>query len=146
MIAAQVYPRPLRVLLVDDEMNLRNLLRQVLELGGYEVVCARSGEAALQTLDQPLDLLLTDIVLGGMSGFEVAARFREANPRGKVVVLSGWRVQAPEQELVDLMLSKPLGCTELLEALAGLWAPTQSARVTPEPLPAQATAGMPQRA
>jgi CheY-like chemotaxis protein len=120
MAADEMRPRALRVLLVEDELNIRNLLRQVLERGGYEVQCARSGEAALELLDEVFDLLLTDIVLGGISGQEVAAHFRETTPEMKIVFLSGWRVPGAAGGLADLVLTKPLGCQELLEALARL--------------------------
>lgn len=113
-------PRALRVLLVDDEMVILYCLRKFLELDGYAVQCACSGEAALELLGEGFELLITDLALGGLNGYELAQRFREVNPQGKVVLLTGWSQRDEYSGVVDLVLSKPLRSTELLEAIREL--------------------------
>ena len=110
----------LRVLLVDDEVSILKCLRQFLEFDGYEVQCASSGEAALELLEEGFDLLVTDLALGGLTGYEVAQRFRAANPGGKVALLTGWSHLGDDDERVDLVLTKPLRSAELLGALREL--------------------------
>jgi len=120
MAALEPITRAPRVLLVDDETVILNCLRQFLEFDGYEVRCASSGEAALALVGEGFDLLVTDLALGGVNGYEVAQRFREANPGGKVALLTGWSRNDTHGEAVDLVLTKPLRSADLLAALREL--------------------------
>lgn len=67
-----------RILVVDDERDLCEILRFNLELGGYEVSTVHSAEDALRADLERYDLLLLDVMLDGMSGFELAERLRHA--------------------------------------------------------------------
>ncbi len=71
---------PLRIMVVDDEnINLR-LVSRLLEMEGYEVITAQSGEAALQLTDQtPPDLAFLDVMMPDMDGYELCRRLRQ-NP------------------------------------------------------------------
>src|SRR3954447_24563463 len=71
-IAPATERRPPRILVVDDERSMRELLSIVLRREGYEVLVAENGQAALQLLDrQPIDLLISDIKMPDMSGVDV---------------------------------------------------------------------------
>ena len=84
------------ILLVDDEPNIRRTLRMVLEPEGYALVDAESGEAALKLLEeQPFDLGIFDIRLGGLTGLELLARARELWRELPVIVVSG-HAEAPD--------------------------------------------------
>lgn len=66
-----------KILVVDDEVDLREILMFNLQSEGYEVTTAASGEEALEKLVQPFDLILLDIMMGGMSGLRVAEKLRK---------------------------------------------------------------------
>ena len=81
------------ILLVEDQAEVRNLVRRVLEARGYHVLVAASGHDALRLTVQhaaPIDLLVTDVVMPGMSGREVALLLAPAHPKMKVLYLSGY--------------------------------------------------------
>ena len=109
------------ILLVEDEQVVRDLVGQVLQATGYEVLEATSGEQALQlssTHRGPIHLLLADVVLPGLSGPEVAAQLVSTRPEMQVIYMSGY---APEtvmrygiSEKHRLFLQKPFTPTTLL--------------------------------
>ena len=112
-----------RVLLVEDEPVVRNLVHRMLERNGYDVVEAEDGAAALEQARglAPIDLLLTDVVMPNMSGRELADRIREIHPETLVLYTSGYTDTAiiGEDELGDRtqFLQKPFGMTELTEKI-----------------------------
>ena len=80
-----------RVLVVEDEATARDLLAEILDSLGYSVATAASGEAALALPEaEPFDLLLTDLVLPGRSGGDVAIELALRWPRMRVVFMSGY--------------------------------------------------------
>lgn len=82
-----------RVLLVEDNPSLRRLTRRVLERHGYRVLEASSGFAALANMDEssePIDLVLTDVILPDISGPEVARRVRSRYPAVPALFISGY--------------------------------------------------------
>jgi CheY-like chemotaxis protein len=95
-------PRPLparsgasgeTVLVAEDETAIRNLACEMLQAQGYTAIGARSGEEALALAGRAeagIDLLLTDVVMPGMSGRELVERFRELRPRARVLFMSGY--------------------------------------------------------
>jgi CheY-like chemotaxis protein len=85
------------ILLTDDEARVRAPVRRILEDCGYRVLEAGGGEEALamaRGLDGPIHLLLTDVVMPGMSGGELARRLGESRPRTKVLFMSGFSPEA----------------------------------------------------
>ncbi len=84
---------PETILLVENEPALRELMRRFLEGSGYTVLGARNGDEALAASAQhptPIDLLLTDVVMPGMSGFVLANRMVEMRAETKVLYFSGY--------------------------------------------------------
>lgn len=109
------------VLLVEDEESVRELVRETLESRGYRVLEAENGEAALRVtekLSDPVDVLITDVVMPGMSGRELSARLSASCPQTKVLYLSGYTEDAIVHEGVlepgTAFLQKPF----TLQALA----------------------------
>src|SRR6202167_3638404 len=85
------------ILLVEDEVNLRRLARQYLERQGYKILEAEDGAAALQIVDgykATIDLLLTDVIMPGMNGRELAAQVVKLLPNIHVLYMSGYAENA----------------------------------------------------
>jgi PAS domain S-box-containing protein len=85
------------ILVVEDEVNLRRLTRQFLENQGYDVVEAADGAAAVQICvahQGAIHLLLTDVIMPGMNGRELAQRVSEIRPNMKVLYMSGYTENA----------------------------------------------------
>ncbi|HET6318952.1 MAG TPA: response regulator transcription factor [Chloroflexota bacterium] len=107
-----------RVLVVDDEPQIRRALRLVLRANGYEVSEAATGEAALDALAvESFDLLILDLMLPDMDGVEVCRRVREWSPL-PIVVLSAIGDEVVKVRALDLgaddYVSKPFSAPELL--------------------------------
>ncbi len=84
------------ILLVEDEAFVRNVTAEILELAGYRLVIAKSAAEALELYgkcSEPVDLLLADVVMPGMSGRELAAEFEGSCPRTRVLLMSGYTEQ-----------------------------------------------------
>jgi two-component system cell cycle sensor histidine kinase/response regulator CckA len=81
------------ILVVEDETSLRELARELLETNGYQVIEAERAEKAIQLVESsqtPIDLLLTDVVMPGMGGKQLATRLRELRPDLLVLYMSGY--------------------------------------------------------
>ncbi len=98
-------PRPDRgqetILLVEDETNLRRLARQYLETQGYKILEAEDSAAALQIVaghQGTIDLLLTDVIMPGMNGRELAAQIAKLLPGVRVLYMSGYTENAVGQD------------------------------------------------
>ena len=87
-------PKKRTIFVVEDEPTLRALVRRVLERGGYEVIEASSGLAALELWKENkthVDLLLTDMVMpDGISGRQLAEKLKADNPDLKVIYTTGY--------------------------------------------------------
>ena len=100
--SAPLPPRPLHggaetVLLVEDELLVRQLTHEILRRSGYRVLEAADGAEALRLLhDHPdrVDLLLTDVVMPGMSGYELVERARPLRPDMRILFVSGYSEEA----------------------------------------------------
>jgi two-component system, cell cycle sensor histidine kinase and response regulator CckA len=108
------------VLAVDDEAPARNLIELLLTEAGCVVECASSGQEALALLEaRRFDLVLTDNVMPGMAGVELARAVRSRWPTLPIVMLSGYPPQTPEPSL-SLILKKPEGISKLIESVRKL--------------------------
>jgi two-component system cell cycle response regulator CpdR len=107
-----------RILLAEDDDSLRGFLARALERAGYEVMACADGEEAAAVLDQEWDLLLTDIVMPGMDGIEVARQAAALHPDLRIMFITGFAAvalaagsQAPAGAKV---LSKPIHLREIV--------------------------------
>src|SRR2546423_4292291 len=99
-----------RILVVDDEGAIREVVRRILTRAGYEVIAASGGEEALTLLadrDQQVDLLLTDVIMPGMSGKELAERFASLRVGARVLYMSGYTDRLIGLDEVDALIEKP---------------------------------------
>ncbi|WP_028575863.1 sigma-54-dependent transcriptional regulator [Desulfonatronovibrio hydrogenovorans] len=107
-----------KVLIVDDEQDIRLSLRGILEDEGYQVVEAESGEHGLAAVEPSIDLILLDIWLPGMDGLQVLTRLHEKHPDIPVIMISGHgniqtAVQAIKNGAFDF-IEKPLSLEKVL--------------------------------
>jgi two-component system, cell cycle sensor histidine kinase and response regulator CckA len=112
------------VLLVEDEKGVRDLAREYLELSGYSVIEAEDGYTALELTAMhagPIHLLMTDLVMPGISGRELADRVRNIRPDVKVLYMSGYTDQSVvHQGILDgdaVLLQKPFSMATLASKL-----------------------------
>jgi GAF domain-containing protein/CheY-like chemotaxis protein len=115
------------VLVVDDEPEVRAVLAELLTCHGYSVIQAETGREALAVADsRHVDLLLTDLSMPEMSGWEVVAAYRERHPGGPVGLVTGWSHRLDSEQVqrygVDLVIAKPFDTTEILKELARILA------------------------
>lgn len=114
-----------RILLTEDDASLRAFLSRALERAGHVVVQAESAYAALPYIEaDDIDLLLTDIVMPGMDGIELAQRARARLPELRIMFITGFaavalsRADAPTDARV---LSKPFHLRDLVNEIAGMF-------------------------
>lgn len=110
------------VLVVDDEAEVRRVVRDVLEQGGYRVYDASDGKQALaQFQDKPIDVMLTDLAASDKEGIGPTQKLREQFPNVKIVIMSG-ASQAKILEVAgkvgaEATLQKPIQSEQLLKTI-----------------------------
>jgi CheY-like chemotaxis protein len=112
-----------RVLVIDDEEHVREALADMLRLTHHEVVVASQGFEGLEYFRAaPFDLVMTDLAMPGMSGWQVAQAVKAARPHVPVVLVTGWGVEVQADELqtrgVDRVMSKPFRFEDVQEVVA----------------------------
>jgi DNA-binding response OmpR family regulator len=113
-----------RLLVVDDEPPVLRLVARILATDNYEVSTAESGEAALRLLQNPglgmVDLLVTDLMMPGMNGRELAGTVRRSHPQVRVLYITGFADTlfkgVNELGQGESFIEKPFGAEGLLEA------------------------------
>jgi two-component system, cell cycle sensor histidine kinase and response regulator CckA len=112
------------ILLAEDEQDVREVAREFLESGGYTVIEARDGADALKRMEShngAIDLLVTDMVMPGMTGQELTARLQQSHPAIRVLYMSGYSERAAMDSTRGAssmhLLSKPFSRWALLRAV-----------------------------
>jgi CheY-like chemotaxis protein len=112
------------ILLTEDEQDVREVAREFLESGGYAVIEARDGAEALGFVhkhEATINLLVTDMVMPGMTGLELAARMKEKRPGLRILYMSGYSDRAAAESLQSdpslRLLTKPFSRWALLRAV-----------------------------
>lgn len=115
----------LNVLVVDDEPEVRRVIAEMLTKGGYDVMTAHDAESVIAIMagtDEPLDILVTDVRMPGVSGYELAAALAGEHPEMGVVFVSAYPEvddpAKPEAGSRAVFLQKPFSTDGLLEAMA----------------------------
>ena len=108
------------MLLVEDEEPVRELVRRVLEGAGYAVLAAARPSEATRILDDepPVDLMLTDVVMPEMSGYDLAEHVRERRPEIRLLFMSGYAPRLSGAKLAaGELLKKPFSPEQLARAV-----------------------------
>ena len=111
-----------RVLLIEDDEDNRELMAEVLEATGWQVLTAASGSAGLRALaEHSVDVVVTDVGMPGMGGLEVARAAKEIAPGVPVVVVTGYTerddITSARGREVDAVLVKPVDPDALVAAV-----------------------------
>jgi GAF domain-containing protein/ActR/RegA family two-component response regulator len=115
--------RALRCLVVDDEEPVRAMLADAVESAGHRATVVEGGaEAIARFRAEPFDVVLTDLAMPRVSGWQVARAVKQIAPRVPVLLITGFGVELSSEERrahgVDVVLVKPLQIQEILDALA----------------------------
>lgn len=116
-------PPGLRILLVDDEARVREVLTLLLRSLGHTVVEAASGRDAIARLEggELVDAVLTDLRMPGMTGWDLIGAVRARWPSLRIGIITGSPALAEQaREPVDVIIAKPVGPDALREAIARL--------------------------
>jgi CheY-like chemotaxis protein len=110
---------------VEDEDILRRVFSRILDHSGYEVLVARDGESAWETLRaEPVDLLITDHIMPGMTGMQLIRRMRLAGLTHPIILITATlpqlRVDAGPWLRIATTLTKPFYAAQLQQAVTGV--------------------------
>ena len=114
-----------RILLIDDESQIRSMLRLMLERVGYDVIEAADGmEGIKQYRDNPADLIITDLIMPNKDGIGMIIDLKKEFPNVKIIAMSGGGLNKPEGYLkgakklgAACTLTKPIDRDEMLRAI-----------------------------
>jgi CheY-like chemotaxis protein len=112
LVSSHKKKRCRRILVVDDEKNIQDILSGILSIMGYEVVSASSGHEGLNLfLKNSIELVLTDLNMPGMDGWTLASHIKRKSPNTPVVLITGSEKGAVDEKLkkscVDSVIFKP---------------------------------------
>ncbi|TET09000.1 response regulator, partial [Candidatus Aerophobetes bacterium] len=108
-----------KILVIDDEEGVRDVLGRVLQDEGYRVTLSETTKKGLEEFNQAhFDLVLTDLAMPEMSGWQLAQRIKEIHPSVPVGLITGWAVITSKEKMkergVDFVVSKPFDYTKVL--------------------------------
>lgn len=112
------------ILVIDDENIMRTALRQVLKDAGYDVIEAFNGTEGVERFrDNPVDLVITDMMLPEKGGLELIKELREEDPEVKIIAISALAYDAfsaAKEQGASAAFEKPIHMQELLNTVARL--------------------------
>jgi len=113
-----------RVLVVDDDAVVRDVLERMLRLNGHDVIVAAGGEEAValyRTLSEVVDLVMLDLCMPGMDGYETFRQLRSVRADARVILCSGTpdsrRVESALADGACAFLGKPFGAAQVLDVV-----------------------------
>ncbi len=114
--------RSFTILVIDDDDRVRTLLKDILVYGGHQVIEAPDGILGMKYLEEgECDMVLTDLGMPAMNGWEVAKWVKQKTPRIPVGLITGWGTPLDEEKIkesgVDLVIAKPFQVRDILEAV-----------------------------
>lgn len=121
----EVQSLPKRVLVIDDEESIRMLLKEYFEILGLDAYAVASGQEGLAVLEsEEFGLVLCDVSMPGMDGFEVFERVLESSPDQKFLFISGYAISGSKKHLLGQsmgLLRKPFHLNDLREIASDVY-------------------------
>ena len=109
---------PKKVLVIDDEGGTSGFLQEALPNRGYSVTTASNGVEGLQKFQQDnFDVVLTDLTMPKMDGWEVARRIKKVSPRTPVILMSGKLPESNPEGLFAGTITKPFTLDEIIQTI-----------------------------
>jgi CheY-like chemotaxis protein len=115
--------RQARILVIDDEDSVRDVLSRMLKTKGHQVVVASNGEEGIERFrSEPFDLVLTDLGMPKLSGWDVGRTIKGINPKVPIAMITGWGVELDREKLsesgIDLIVSKPFNFDQVIHLVS----------------------------
>ncbi|HVP76903.1 MAG TPA: GAF domain-containing protein [Thermodesulfobacteriota bacterium] len=115
--------RRARILVIDDEDSVRDILSRMLKTKGHRVVVAPNGEEGIERFRaETFDLVFTDLGMPKLSGWDVGKTIKEINPKTPVAMITGWGVELEREKLnesgIDLVISKPFNFDQVIDVVS----------------------------
>jgi signal transduction histidine kinase/ActR/RegA family two-component response regulator len=115
--------RQARILVIDDEDSVRDILSRMLKTKGHRVVVASNGEEGIERFrSEPFDLVLTDLGMPKLSGWDVGKTIKGINPKVPIAMITGWGVELDREKLsesgIDLIVSKPFNFDQVIRLVS----------------------------
>jgi signal transduction histidine kinase/ActR/RegA family two-component response regulator len=114
---------PARILVIDDEAAVRDILSRMLKTQGHQVVAASDGEEGIERFGgEAFDLVLTDLGMPKVSGWEVGKALKKMNPKVPVAIITGWGMELNREKMresgIDLIISKPFNVDQVIQVVS----------------------------
>ncbi len=130
-----------RILIIDDEPQIRSMLKLMLERDGYEVVEAPDGVEGIRVYRQnPADLIITDLIMPNKDGIGMIIDLKKEFPEVKIIAMSGGGLNKPDGYLkgakklgASCTLTKPIDREEMLRVVAAILKNTPLPEEQPQP-------------
>jgi len=111
-----------KILVIDDEESVRSVLSRVLSQVNHQVTVAENGEEGIRLFkEKEFDIVLTDLGMPGMSGWEVCREIKKMSPRTPVGMITGWGMEVGQDKMkeyeLDFLISKPFNLSQILSVL-----------------------------
>ena len=108
-----------RILVIDDEESVRAVLSQILTQVDHRVDVAENGEEGVRLFrEREFDIVLTDLAMPGLSGWEVCSAIKKMSPLTPVGMITGWKVELDhlkiEETGLDFVISKPFDFSHIV--------------------------------
>jgi signal transduction histidine kinase/ActR/RegA family two-component response regulator len=126
-VAREVAPikesRQARILVIDDEDSVRDILSRMLKTKGHQVAVASNGEEGIERFkSEPFDIVFTDLGMPRLSGWEVGKAIKEINPKVPIAMITGWGVELDREKMsesgIDLIVSKPFNFDQVIHLVS----------------------------
>jgi CheY-like chemotaxis protein len=114
---------PVRILVIDDEESVRDILSRMLRTKGHQVVVASGGEEGIERFrSEKFDMVFTDLGMPKISGWEVGKAIKEINPKVPIAMITGWGMEMNREKMsesgIDLVVSKPFDFDQVIELIS----------------------------
>jgi CheY-like chemotaxis protein len=115
--------RQARILVIDDEDSVRDILSRMLKTKGHQVVVASDGEEGIERFrSESFDLVLTDLGMPKLSGWDVGKTIKGINPKIPIAMITGWGVELDREKMsesgIDLIVSKPFNLDRVIHLVS----------------------------